>query len=134
MKTPSNALYLYLKQTGALNGSPEAIALAKRKYRALYKRRWKQQQNQLKEIRFYVSLQQFEAIKVRSSVNGLRTTTYVKKVILCDVDSTTAPNPLLLEALQIISIAINTGAKQYNTNYGQLIHAEQLLLRYLNIT
>src|SRR5580693_871166 len=108
MKTRSKALYTYLLEAGVLNGTPAEIDCAKRQFRKLYKKRWRQNKRPRKEIRIEFTLKQFQTIKMKARECELRHTTYARQVILAAVesDSNIIPNKEKLEkVLQLVSIA-----------------------------
>lgn len=137
MKIRSKALYNYLLDADVLNGTKEAIAEAKRNYRTQYKRAWKKRSRPRKEIRFEVTVKQYQAIKANALSVETRTATYCKRVVLSTVD--TAPliprQDALLRVLQLAGMALNAIHKS-NASYKAIAYleqAEQQLLQYLNI-
>lgn len=135
MKIRSKALYEYLVQENALHGTPEQLALAKIEWRKLYKKRWKQQQRPRKEIRFEITLKQYQAIKTTALAYGVPPTTHCKAIIISSVEKTPAipHREVLLHVLQLLGMAINTLQKDGNTHKATelLTRAEHRLLTYL---
>lgn len=82
MKIRSQKLYSYLQTTGTLDKAPEDIALAKKEYRRIYKRNWKQIQRPRKELRIEFTIKQYDIIKLKAMACGQRPTTYARSVIL----------------------------------------------------
>jgi len=115
MKIRSKALYGYLRQARVLNGAPEAIELAKKRYRALYKKRWKQQKRPQKEMRIMFTLKQFEAIKYHAGLSGLRPTPYARKAIIASVETNYKPlsEERLSRSLQLLSMAAISLSRQF---------------------
>lgn len=137
MKIRSKALYTYLFEAGVLNGTPEEIDHAKREYRRLYKKRWKQQKRPRKEIRIEFTLKQFQGIKMKAREFDLRHTTYGRQVILAavEVDLSFIPHREKLEQiLQLVSMAAIASFKGTATIKElsvRLMRAETKLLNYL---
>lgn len=137
MKIRSKLLYQYLLESGVLNGTPEAIGLAKREYRKRYKKQWKGQQRLKKEIRFEITLNQFQKLKLKARAYDLRHTTYTKQIVLASIEqSPVIPYREVLEkVLQLISMAttasINEGTTRVKEQTALLLQAETYLLNYL---
>jgi len=132
----SKALYQYLLEAGVLSGTPEAIGIAKRKYRKQYKKQWKERKRPRKELRIEISLREYATIKSQALTNGLKPTTYARNVLL----ASTGQNILipykdeLLEVLQILSMTViasfsNMPARSLSN---ELEEAERHLLHYLS--
>jgi len=137
MKVRSQALFAYLQQAGVLNETLEAIALAKKDYRRLYKTRWKQRKQPLKEIRFEVTSKQYQAIKANALFNKLKPTAYCKNEILSIIETTPIipQRDMLLQVLQLVSMAVNGLRKDCGHDLetaGLLGQAEKLLLTYVS--
>lgn len=129
MKVKSKRLWQYLSDCNLLNASEEEIALAKVKYRRLYKTEWKQNRAKPeKEIRPVFSLKEYMDLKVKASDMGMNPTKYLKSLALSSVKSETlAPNKEELKrVMQLLTIAVSTK----NTEPIQV--AEQILLKYIN--
>lgn len=128
MTVRSKRLWQYLSDCNLLNASEEEIALAKVKYRRLYKTEWKQNRTKPeKEIRPIFSLREYMDLKVKASDMGMNPTKYLKSLALSSVKSETlAPNKEALKrVMQLLTIAVTT-------NNTELIHdAEQILLNYI---
>jgi len=134
MKIKSNALYSYLQQTGALHGSPEALALAKREYRRLYKKQWKRKWKS-KEMRITVTRQQFEAVVSMATAQHMKYTVYARSIILQAVGIHASPisKHQLQQVLQIIGMAITGITKQTLSMQqvaAQLQQTEAILIPY----
>jgi hypothetical protein len=131
----SKALYHYLLKSGVLYGTEEDIAQAKRTYREIYKRQWKQRRRPRKEIRIEFTLKEFETIKAKAMESGNCHTAYARYVILSSIALTQQiPNKqALLKVLQIMSMAAIASAKNIPSWQlsEQLAQAEQMLLHYL---
>jgi len=136
MKIRSKKLYQYLLESGVLNGTPEAIGMAKLAYRNAYKKAWKQQSRPRKEIRFIVTLKQFESIKIKASEYELRPATYSRSVILQAAEgSLVIPHrDQLLKVLQLVSMATIASERSVLNSLlsAQLAEVEYLLLTYLS--
>lgn len=135
MKVRSKALYLYLLQADVLNGSEEDILRCKKAFRTAYKRQWKQRSRPKKEIRFTLTLREFELLKARTRMLELRHTAYVKSLVLSSIGRPALHDDRLLEVLQIVSMAV-TGASrgmQREKLLELLYAAENKLFSYLNI-
>ncbi|MGY3214794.1 hypothetical protein [Mucilaginibacter sp. HD30] len=133
MRIRSKALYQYLLQAGVLNGPEKAIALAKAEYRRLYKRRWKKQNRPRMEIRFEVTLKQFDELKAKATAAEMRHTTYLKAMALASIGVPPTPDPRLLDVLQSVSMAVIAIERDDPTAhiYSLIIKAENSLLEYL---
>jgi len=137
MKTRSKALFTYLQQTGVLGGTPEAIALVKKQYRALYKKQWKKQQQSWKEVRISFTIEQYQMITFAAAQCAQKTTVYARTIILSTVENRPfiAERETLLQVLQLLSLAINAAQRNDSSIHKitqLLAHAEQLLLTYLH--
>ena len=135
MNSRSSALWQYLEQSGALNGSTEDIIKAKQEYRKQYKRDWNKQSQNNKELRPKFSHEEYKQICIRAKLYGLHPTAYTKQLILSTQEEVTLiPNKEeLLQILQYVSMATIT-ISEADTKLHQLISkAETLLLQYLNI-
>lgn len=133
MKIRSKALWQYLSETGALNGTVEEIATAKKKYRQNYKRTWKQNRIIRKiELRPGFTDREFKELAIRAQAVGLTPTALVREHVLSYLqNSELIPNRnRLLKVLQLISMAIINSA-DYRTQQALLQEAERLLLSYL---
>lgn len=138
MKPRSKALHDYLFSLGVLNGAPEEIDAAKRSYRRLYKKRWKQAKKPRKEIRIGFTLRQFEAIKQTARQNEMKPTAYAHTAILYAAESRQVIPAIdrLLKVLQLISMAAIESEKHFEPGHGiatLLAEAESMLLQYLDI-
>jgi len=135
MKIRSKPLYNYLLHAGVLHSTDEVIARAKQAYRKQYKRDWKRRVQQQKEIRYTVTVKQFEAIKSKAHSLAMNHTTYAKRTVLESVGVHIMVNDRLLEVLQLISmaaIALERTAPLYRIR--ELVNnAELKLLEYLNV-
>lgn len=136
MKTRSKVLFEYLQQSGVLHGTPEAIALAKKQYRTLYKKQWKQTRRPRKELRIDVTVKQYQLIKNRAVQYGQTPTAYARNAILSIVTDTPviARRDMLLRVLQAVGMALTGMQKGRAPCQLALLleQAEQLLLTYLN--
>lgn len=128
MKVRSKRLWQYLSDCNLLNASEEEIALAKVKYRRLYKTEWKQNRTKPeKEIRPMFSLREYMELKIKASEMGMKPTRYLKSLALSSIHSgSLAPNKeALTRVMQLITLAVTTkDTKPIND-------AEQLLLNYI---
>lgn len=137
MKIRSKALYEHLLKANLLEGSQEDIVRAKREYRRIYKKQWKEQNKPLKEIRIIVSLKDFVEIKMRAHQYKLKHTTYSRHAILASISKKDLiPNrDQLLLILQLISISAIGSMRSSMSPWevSEKIHeAERLLLEYLS--
>ncbi len=137
MKIRSKALYQHLLKANVLKGSKEDIAQAKREYRRIYKKQWKEQNKPLKEIRINVSLKDFVEIKVKAHQYKLKHTTYSRHAILASISSKELiPNrDQLLLILQLISISAIGSIRSTLSPWEiseKIQEAESLLLKYLS--
>lgn len=140
MKIRSTPLYEYLLACGALNGTTEDIAIAKREYRRKYKRNWKKNKKlPHKELRPYVSLKEYERLKQVSADAGYANpTAFLKQLILSSIEGTPVvpQKEKLMLALQYIGMALTgvlrsgimTDTKQLED---YLSIAEGILLSYV---
>jgi len=135
MKIRSRALFTYLQQAGVLNDTPEVITLAKKRYRRLYKMRWKKRSRPRKEIRFEITLRQFQAINANAVRCAVKPTTYCKNMVLSAVEthSLIPRRDVLLQVLQHLGMAITTLQKHGMSHEAitRLTRAEQQLLTYI---
>ena len=133
MKTRSRPLYAYLLKAGVLNGTQADIDSAKQDYRRHYKRQWKQRKCAKKEIRFTVSVQQFNAIKATADAKKIRHSSFARNALLESIGQPTIPDALLLEVLQLVSMAsIAIDRSRDVDRAGDLLHeAEAKLLEHL---
>ena len=135
MKIRSKPLYQFLLLANVLNGSNESIALAKKAYRKEYKKGWRRKARPQKEVRFNITIRQFQALKAKAWHLGLRHTTYVKSLALASIDQPCVFDDKPLEILQLVSmaiIALSNGANVAKAN-DLLEKAEISLLKYLNM-
>lgn len=134
MKSSSAALYRYLSEAGLLHSSPEAIAKAKRAYRAAYKRQWRAKQGGKKELRISFTAEQYATVKVAAKANNMQITPYARHIILTHAEGRTVAHPEpVLAVLQLVSIAAMgvAGTPQNARIQSLLEQAEALLLAYL---
>lgn len=134
MKHSSTALYRYLSEAGVLHDTPEAIAQAKRAYRAAYKKQWRGKQNDKKELRILFTIEQYGAVKATAHSGGMRITPYARRVILtCAAGRTVVGQEPLLAILQLVGMAAiaATDLPQAARIQSLLEQAEALLLAYL---
>lgn len=140
-KVRSESLYLYLKEQGVLESTPEVIEEAKRNYRRKYVQAWKRNRPKLrKEIRYSVTQKQYFELKVRAIESGLLPTEFAKDSMLSSVaNKPNIPNRQMLESI-LQSIGIATSLCQHKDRYGNispvqveqyLLKAETALLKYL---
>ena len=134
MKIRSYALFNYLVEADVLNGTPEQIAAAKISYRKLYKRNWKLRIRPVKEIRFTVTLKQYKEIQIHADCCAIKPITYAKHTVLESIGAPIMTNAVLLDVLQLVSMA-TIGAIKQNRSYTELSallqQAEQLLVRHI---
>jgi len=138
MKIRSKALYQYLAEQNVLRGTPDAIATAKRNYRRLYKKQWKQRRRPRKEIRITVTLKQYADIASIAREQHTSPTALARTAILSNVEGSNyvIHDEQLLHILQVISIAAIAALKQTITMQELsllLTKAETMLLQYLQI-
>jgi len=133
MKIRSHALFAYLQDAGVLHDTPEAISAAKAEYRKQYKKAHKQRQRPRKEIRFEVSLKQYQTIKTAALQNDMKVATYVRYIALKSVGECIVDHRLL-EVLQLVSMATNIAIRDNRTQqiYELLTKAENRLLALVN--
>lgn len=131
MNIRSTSLYEYLLSSGALDGTPEDIARAKREYRKKYKREWKKnKQLPHRELRPSFSLKDYEALKVRAGEMGYENpTAYIKQLILASLEqkSIVPHREQLEQILQYVSMALNAVIKAEYTldkRYVQVLLSE----------
>jgi len=137
MKIRSKALWQYLSDTGALNGTEEDIAKAKAEYRKVYKRIWKRN-NQMprKEMRPCFTLKEYHELQILAKNAGMNPTSFFKQQVLSAfcISESKQERSKLLEALHHISVCsigldksnIGTTDLQFNIR-----KVEELLLQYL---
>lgn len=129
-KIRSKKLFEYLQSVGVLSQGAEAIAKARKEYRKRYKREWKKNRNvPIKEIRPCFSLKDYLDIQVRACEFGVSPTSYVKQVVLLELNNKKMVPHIgeLKKVLQLLGIAQNS--------YGDMVvclpEAEKLLLDYI---
>jgi len=135
MKTRSRAIYDYLRDANVLHGNKDAIYQAKLEYRKRYKRDWKKRARPIKEIRFTVTLKEFERIKAKAIEAGIRHTTYARAVALESIGCPQLNRDALLQALQLVSMA-SIAVEQGRPSQEALVllrESEELLITYLKI-
>jgi hypothetical protein len=137
----SQQLFLFLESTGALNGTEADIALAKKKYRTLYKKVWaKERQSKKKEIHILFSPKEYEEIQRKAKSMGTNPTKLLRNILLASLKST-EPIPhkeMLLKILQALSIS-NMGLNKSKYLYPDeakeilkdLVEVEMQLLSYI---
>ena len=135
-KVRSKALWKFLFEKGVIpNGTEEEITAAKKEYRCIYKREWKQRRLKQKEIRPSFTLKEYQAIQQVATKAGLKPTGLARQLLLSRSEGNAfIPNrDILLQVLQNISIvAIHLVKQCPKEDYTKLIEkAEQLLLNYL---
>ncbi len=136
MKIRSKPLFAYLCSTGAIHGTEETILAAKRHYRALYKKKWKQQRIKCKEVRPIFNLKEFDLLTIKARKAGLKPATFARQVILQAIDKNTLipQKETLLQVLQYLSIACIELSKTSipKSTLDPLEKAEQMLLKYIH--
>jgi hypothetical protein len=135
VKIRSKALRSYLLEAGVLNGAPEQIAYAKQAYRKQYKKQWKKRLRPQKEIRYTVTIKQFEVIRRDAQRLAMKHSTYAKYCLLERSGQPPVRNDCLLEILQLVSMAtIAVERKSSIYQVQQLMQkAELKLLDYLKV-
>ena len=136
MKVRSNALWQYLADSGALNGSDEDIFKAKLEYRKIYKREWKKRQKlPKKELRPIFTLKEYQHIRLKAAELKLNATAYLKAIALASVEGrySIENKEILQKVLQLLSMSV-IALKHNHNKYlieEQLEQAEKLLLEYV---
>lgn len=136
MRIRSKALWQYLHDTGALNGTAEDIARAKAEYRRIYKRTWKQGKRKKRELRPGFTEQEYTELCKRATLFNLPPTTYVRELVLAAQErpDLIPHRETLLYVLQRISMTVTALAALPNIPpdiLRDLHEAESLLLDYL---
>lgn len=130
-KIQSKKLFEYLLSQGVLFSTDEEIQHAKKTYRKLYKKQWKQNRKlPKKEIRPGFTLREYGDIKIRAHKMELTPTEYARQIVLMSVQNNyILPKRGVLERVaQLIYIAQNSYA-----DFSYCIpEAERLLLAYLD--
>ena len=138
MKVRSKALYAYLLEADVLTKTPAEIDCAKREYRKLYKKRWRQNKRPRKEIRIEFTQKQFTEIKAKARWYQLRHTTYAMQVILAAIESGLSIVPQreqlekILHLVSMASIVTERNAIQRLQVPELLQEVETILMDYLN--
>ena len=136
MSNKSNALWKYLQAQGALEaGNEKHLPEYLKDYRRQYKREWlKNKRKQCKEVKIYLTADQYRALADHAKIFGIRSITgYAKEVLL----SAQQPGELiprkaeLQRILQEVGMAIMQLPKDSEA-CPLLIEAEETLLNYLN--
>jgi len=130
-KIQSKKLFEYLLSQGVLSSTDEEIQQAKKTYRKLYKKQWKQNRKlPQKEIRPGFTLRDYEDIKIRAHEMELTPTEYVRQIVVLSLQNNyILPKRGVLEKVaQLIYIAQNSYADFSHC----LPEAERLLLEYLD--
>lgn len=137
MKIRSKALWQFISDTGALNGSEEDIAKAKAEYRKIYKRNWKRnRQIPQREMRPCFTLKEYREIWLKANEAGMNPTSFFKEQVLCILTNTISKKDreMLLQVLQCISVC-SIGLEKSNIDLTELqfniSKAEELLIQYL---
>ena len=141
MKFRSKALWQYLNDTGALQGTPEDIERAKRSYRREYKRKWRQNKI-IKpiELRPGFTAKEYRELKIAAKMAGMTPTIFIKRSALASLGMAKAiPEKIkLLTALQLVSMASiaifkakHGRAIDMETVANSIEQAEKVLLEYL---
>src|ERR1700743_2473860 len=135
MGNRSHAFYDYLLETGALNGTPEQIAIARLSWRKIYKRNWKRSRAATKEIRIEFSVEQFSIIQQRAAKSQLPCTTFARNTILkaIGLERSVKKSPELLAALQLVSMMVNSAIREQHPDMEPLQKVETFLLQCLNV-
>src|ERR1017187_7590492 len=86
MKFRSKALWQYLNDIGALQGTPEDIERAKRNYRRDYKRKWRQNKV-IKpiELRPGFTAKEYKELKIAAKMAGIIPTIFIKQTALASL-------------------------------------------------
>lgn len=136
MKIRSKALWKYLEETGVLHGTEADIARAKREYRRLYKKAWKQRRVKRCELRPIFTMLEFEAVLNRAKQAGVKPAVFAREVILQAATSSVfiQNKDELLRVLQLISITAVELSKDESLLHllQQIETAERKLLLYLH--
>ncbi len=141
MKFRSKALWQYLNDTGALQGSQEDIERAKRNYRREYKRKWRQDKV-IKpiELRPGFTAREYKELKIAAKMVGLTPTIFIKQSALASagVGKAIPEKAKLLSVLQLVSMvsiavfkAKHGRATDIQTVASSIEQAEKILLEYL---
>lgn len=129
---PSKKLLLFLQETGAIHGTLEDIALAKKEYTRLYKKNWKQNTLKNKEIRATFTADEYSHIQRKAAARGMTPTTYIRKLALAPGGEPVPHTERLLLILQKLRMAAIRAARE-NTSFVPLLdEIERHLLEYLN--
>ena len=132
MKARSKKLAKYLEETGAIHGTPEDIALAKKEYTRLYKKNWKRNTLKNKEIRATFTADEYSHIQCKAAARGMTPTTYIRKLALAPGGEPVPHTDRLLLILQKLRMAAIRAARENASSVPLLDEAEGLLLEYLN--
>ena len=132
MKVRSAKLARYLEETGALNGSPEAIARAKSAYRKAYKAENKKKNaSKHSALRPQFTLAEYEAIKEKVETLGLTPTAFLKAVALKYDVGILPDRETLLYVLQTLAMATILLERESHHTGNALREAEDRLTAYL---
>lgn len=133
MNIKSPKLREYLANKGFLNDQNddlEGVLKAKRDFIRENKKQWKRQSQPLKELRPSFTIEQMISLKTSASKQGLKPTSYVKRLALEAIGVPQAPNKeVLIQALQNLTRVVTDPNTTFNP---LLIEAEKLLKEYVN--
>ncbi len=137
MKNKSNALWKYLQAQGALEtGNEKTLPEHIKDYRRQYKREWlKNKRKQCKEVKIYLTADQYRTLADHAKIFGIRSVTgYAKEVILSAQEcGELIPRKAELQSiLQKIGMTIMQMPNNSET-YSLLLEAETTILNYLHI-
>lgn len=122
----------YLEETGALHGSPEDIARAKAEYRKAYKAENKKKNaSKLHELRPQFSSPEYDTVREKAEALGLTPTAYLKTVGLAYDTGVLPHRDVLLNVLQMLSMAAIVLERESHPAAASLHDAEKMLVEYL---
>src|SRR5574338_608523 len=101
MKIRSKALYQFLVDTGAIDGTKEEVEAAKKEFRRRYQRENKRKRKALQpDIRISLTHRELFEIKVKAIECGMSYTDYIKQTVLSTLTNTLViPNRSTLEQI-----------------------------------
>jgi hypothetical protein len=134
MNIRSKQLLIYLLENNIDFQDMEALTLAKKEYRKLYKKRWKKHAKRNRELRPCFTEYEFQELCKRANLFGLPPTSYVRELILTNQENREliSNRSALLQALQGISMALMVARKEGNEEIKALLEqSEYTLIVYL---
>lgn len=132
----SKKLYRYLRENDGL-GNPRELKRLKREYRRQYQNQWARQNRKKHEIRFTLSKDEYQKIKIRCQQESNTPTELAKDLLISHSKSEhfVANKEDLLAVAKELGLAINRlkSVRKIDPILEKLLSAEMKLLNYLNL-